>query len=201
MATKQKLTIKITPKEAQLIDQYIKNLADRGNHAIEQAATVCHFMLSYMSNAVDDMKKELDGMNTPFAQRIRNRHAAAAREINAFLDAFDPLISKDAMDEFFRSSECFFVAMDNFFKIEQGYADEGKRALEIRRAAALRYHDPLEKNTQRIFQEGFMKGASYADLHPTDKYHVTINGKTTDVDIADMAAAYVEKMKKKGDAK
>lgn len=116
---------------------------------------------------------------------------------NEFIATFEPLINPDSRQEWNDGYGQFQLAMDNFFKPEHAYDkhSDAERAKEISRAAALRYHDPMEKNPQRNFEEGFRLGAAYADLHPIGSVIITQNGVKQEVSIKELIDNYCDRHK------
>lgn len=194
-----KATKLILPNTAQVqvVEAMRQAITERMHMQLSHTATIITYMMQYTSVSLDCLNDVLDGDNCDFSVKLKNKTAKALIACNEFLQTFEPLINPDSKREWDDGYGQFQVAMDNYFKPEQAYDkhSDAARAREITRAAALRYHDPFEKDPQRNFEEGFRLGAAYADLHPIGTVTITQNGVSKEVSLKELIDNYTDKHK------
>lgn len=178
--------------KVQVIKAMQNSIAEKMSKQMYHTATIAMYLSTYLANEMEILKDTLDGDNCPFSQRLRNKTAAVVRETNAFIDFFEPLIAPECRKEWNDSFGSFQQGMDNYFRREYRYEFEGERGREICFAASLRYHDPYETNTQRIFQDVFQKGAAYADQHPVGTLTVKRNGKEETFQLKEVVDTFIK---------
>lgn len=140
--------------------------------AVMERYNMALYCATYLEKTYDEMKELGDRYdNTRHMIAIRNRIARVTRESRGLREYVEKLFAPGESVLWLDSYPSFEKALDDYFGNEAMYKETSlnDRAREISRAAKLRYHDPLETNTQRIFEEGFRWGAAYADLHPAGK--------------------------------
>lgn len=177
-------------KQVSILKSIRNSMVGKMSDKMHHSATVCMYLATYLANEMDELKDALDGDNCPFAQKLRNKTAAIVREAYAFVDLYEPLIAPESRKMWADSYGSFQQGMDNYFTRERRYEMEGERGREICFAASLRYHDPYETNAQRVFEDGFRKGAAYADLHPAGTVRVRVGGKEAEVPIQKVLEDY-----------
>lgn len=186
-----------SPASAQIVEAMQQSISEKMHMEMSHTATILTYMMQYSSVSLDVLNDTLDGDNCDFSVKLRNKARVAMIACNDFIVTFEPLINPDSKQEWNDGYGQFQMAMDNYFKPEKAYDkhSDAERAREISRAAALRYHDPLEKNPQRNFEEGFRLGAAYADLHPIGTVTITQNGVSKDVSLKELIDYYTDKHK------
>lgn len=187
-------TPKVTPLGMQVVNQMTDAIVEHKNLAISHTATVLTFFNQYSLTQMEWLDDILDGDSSQFSGDLMRLGRAAVAANERFIKCFEKQINPESRDEWVHGYDQFQEAMDNYFKREEAYEErgEGKRAREIGRAAALRYHDPYEKNPQRCFEAGFREGAAYADLHPTGKIVMKTDEGDREVTIEEVVRHYVD---------
>lgn len=188
--------VQVAANQMQVLQAMYSSLEYKAKVDMSRAATVFTFMLQYMSVTLDVLLDKLDGDNCEFSLKLQNKGRSAMNACNEFIKHFEPLITPDNRDDWNNNYGQFQYAMDNYFCKESDAYQKGSdaaRAKEICRAAALRYHDPLEKNPQRNFEAGFREGAAYADLHPIDSVTIKQGDIVKQVPLRELMDAYAEK--------
>ena len=180
---------------AQIVQAMQRSISDKMHTQLSHTATILTYMMQYSSVALDVLNDVLDGDDCDFSVKLKNKSRRAMIACNEFIEEFEPLINPDSKREWDDGYGQFQLAMDNYFKPEKAYDkhSDAARAKEITRAAALRYHDPMEKNPQRNFEEGFRMGAAYADLHPIGSVTITQNGTSKEVSLKELIDCYCDK--------
>ena len=189
--------------KAQLARQVAKamydSLEDAEYRYMSEAASILDYVFQYGSVTIEDMVQHFEGNNCEFTNKMRNKGRVAMKACDEFMSFFEPLIHPDNKQEWADNYFQFQYALDNWFKYGHGQAvayqkgSDAERAKEICRAAALRYHDPMETNLQRTFEAGFREGAAYADLHPIDSITILDGGEKKRVTLKELAEAYTGK--------
>ena len=163
---------------------------------MSHVATILDFVFQYGSVSLEDFIEHYKGNNCDFTVKLCNKGRVAMNACNDFMAYFEPLILPEHKAEWANDYGQFQQLLDNWFNHDRDAYQKGSdaaRAKEICRAAALRYHDPMEKNPQRCFEAGFREGAAYADLHPIDSVTIKQNGITRQVPLRELMDAYAEK--------
>lgn len=163
---------------------------------MSHTATILDFVFQYGSVSLEDFIEHFNGNNCEFTVKLCNKGRVAMNACNEFMAYFEPLIHPDNKTEWANDYGQFQHLLDNWFNQDRNAYQKGSdaaRAKEICRAAALRYHDPMETNPQRCFEAGFREGAAYADLHPIDSVTIKQNGVIRQVPLRELMDAYAEK--------
>jgi hypothetical protein len=171
-------------------------LEDAEYNYMSEQVTIIHYCAQYASVAIEELADHFDGNNCEFTLQAQKKGKVAVLACNAFTDYFEPLIHPDNKKEWADEYGQFQYALSNFLnkdRLPYQKGSDAERAKEICRAAALRYHDPMETNLQRTFEAGFREGAAYADLHPLDSITILDNGVKKRVTLKELAEAYTGK--------
>ena len=192
----------VTPIGMQVVNQMADAMVEKKNLAISHTATILTFFNQYGLTALEWLMDVLDGDGTKFSGDLirlgKSSIAANERFVECFEKQINPVSKQEWQNGYFQFQE----AMDNWFKREEAYKErgDGERTKEINRAAALRYHDPYEKNPQRCFEAGFREGAAYADLHPVGTITIRTNEGNIEVPIKEVVEFYAQSKYPKADA-
>jgi len=163
---------------------------------MSQVATILNFVFQYGSVSLEDFIEHYNGNNCEFTVKLRNKGKVAMKACDDFMAYFEPLILPENKAEWANDYGQFQQLLDNWFRHDRDAYQKGSdaaRAKEICRAAALRYHDPMEKNPQRCFEAGFREGAAYADLHPIDSVTIKQGDTVKQLPLRELMDAYAEK--------
>ena len=172
------------------------SLEDAEYRYMSEQVTIIHFFAQYASVAIEELADHFEGNNCEFTLQAQKKGKVAVLACNTFTDYFEPLIHPDNRNEWADEYGQFQYALSNFLnkdRLPYRKDSDAERAKEICRAAALRYHDPMETNLQRTFEAGFREGAAYADLHPLDSITILDNGVKKRVSLKELAEAYTGK--------
>lgn len=182
----------VTPIGMQVVNQMADAMVEKKNLALSHTATVLTFFNQYTLTQLEWLLDVLDGDGTKFSGDLIRLARATRGASQRFIDCFEKQINPVSKQEWISGYDQFQEAMDNWFKREEAYKErgDGERTKEINRAAALRYHDPYEKNPQRCFESGFREGAAYADLHPVGMVTIRTDEGNKDVPIKDIVEYY-----------
>lgn len=170
-------------------------MEENADIAISESTTVLTINIQYMLDSLEELHEKLGGDNCDFTIKARNKAMRAIRDCEDFLGCFEPLIRQEYRETWIKDYEHYRTVMDNWFnKTDKSYKmfTNSDRANEICRAAALRYHDPYETNTQRCFELGFREGAAYADQHPIGTIKLDTDEGEKEIEIKDIVRFYME---------
>lgn len=187
-----------TKEKIQVIEAMSKSIAAKMDREMSRTATIITYMTQYIATTIEVLNETLDGDGCPFSDSLKKRGCDVVSSCDRFLDTFSDKLDPSCKQEYLDSYSQFQIAMDNYFRnSEFAYKqyNGNERAMEVSRAAALRYHDPLDKNPQRNFEAGFRMGAAYADIHPVGYVELSIGGTRKRVEMKDLIDCYVEKHK------
>ena len=182
----------------QIAQQMYDKMEEQEYRYMSHQATILTYFCQYASVQLEDFIDHFDGNNCTFTNQLRNKGRVAMKACDEFMAYFEPLIHPDNKQEWADTYGQFQYALDNWFRygtdnVAYQKGSDAERAKEICRAAALRYHDPLETNLQRTFEAGFREGAAYADLHPLDSITIIDGGEKKRVTLKELAEAYTGK--------
>ena len=183
----------------QIARQMYDSLEEKEYHYMSQRATILTYFCQYASVQLEDFIDHFQDNNCKFTLQVRNKAKVAMKACDDFMRYFEPLIHPDNKEDWNNDYFQLQYALDNWFLLGHGkdmaykQGSDAERAKEICRAAALRYHDPMETNLQRTFEAGFREGAAYADLHPVDSITITEGGVTKQVTLKELVEAYTGK--------
>ena len=185
---------KVTPLGMQVVNQMADAIVAKKDSAISHTATILTFFNQYSLTQMEWLNDVLDGDSSQFSGELLRLGKAAVAANERFIKTFEKQINPVSRQEWMLGYDQFQQAMDNYFTRESEYEErgEGKRTREINRAAALRYHDPYEKNPQRNFEAGFRLGAAYADLPPTGTILMKTDEGEKAIPIEEVVKYYVD---------
>lgn len=129
------------------------------NKDLERTAERLMLLVGYMQTLVDAMEDSLDGMNTPFSMKVKNRTARINAAVGDFIKVMEPDIITDARAAYVEFSEILFASLDSFFT--DMHREDDIPSVEVRRRAKLRYHDPYKTDVAErtaAFEDGYAKG-------------------------------------------
>lgn len=176
--------------KAQIAKAMQQSFADRYSKDMYNTATVCMYLVTYMTDEVETLYDSLDGDNCPFAQKMRNCIGAIKRECDRFIEYFDPRVDESQKGNWISGYSQFQIGMANFFKQEYRYENEGERGKEICLAASLRPYDHSITDPQLIFEDGYRMGGAYADRHPAGTAMINENGIQTEMPLKQIVEEY-----------
>lgn len=157
MSKKKKI---ITPAQYKVLKAVCRDFDDSHNRVMERTAQVIIPLVSYINNKVEDMVDALDGNNSSFSMKVRNKANGVIRACEEYIDVFEGLLIEGGMKAFGEMTDILYPCLDSWFDtITQ--AKDVNPTLEVRRRAKLRYHDPFVakiKECQESFEDGYEKG-------------------------------------------
>ena len=150
----------ITPAQYEVLKAVCRDFDDSHNRVMERTAQVIIPLVSYINNKVEDMVDALDGNNSSFSMKVRNKANGVIRACEEYIDVFEGLLIEGGMKAFGEMTDILYPCLDSWFDtITQ--AKDVNPTLEVRRRAKLRYHDPFVakiKECQESFEDGYVKG-------------------------------------------
>ena len=150
----------ITPAQYEVLKAVCRDFDDSHNRVMERTAQVIIPLVSYINNKVEDMVDALDGNNSSFSMKVRNKANGVIRACEEYIDVFEGLLIEGGMKAFGEMTDILYPCLDSWFDtITQ--AKDVNPTLEVRRRAKLRYHDPFVakiKECQESFEDGYEKG-------------------------------------------
>ena len=150
----------ITPAQYEVLKAVCRDFDESHNRVMERTAQVVIPLVSYINNKVEDMVEALDGNNTPFSMKIRNKANGVIRACEDYIKVFEGLIIEGGMQAFGEMTDILFPCLDSWFDTITKAKDVNP-SLEVRRRAKLRYHDPYVakvRECQNAFEDGYEKG-------------------------------------------
>ena len=162
-------TRKPNTEEAAVMMSVANHYCDELNHAMEHTATMVTMLTGYILQRMEELNDKLDGINTPFALKLKNRTNHVTKACEEFLATMEPMIdSPEKKEAYISITDIIFPALDDLFTSLRTGAKEP--SYELRRRAKLCYHDPYKTDVaekRECFEDGYVKGyqAAARDIH------------------------------------
>ena len=133
---------------------------DELNHLVERIGETVILISAYLAYRLDDMRSELNGMNSAFTQRLANRTTTVIRERDNLERVLRTYIQGDEKRQAYGYfSEIVFQHIDSL--LDDMHRDYPEPTAQVMRRAKLRYHDPYPahvKECTAAFEDGYCKG-------------------------------------------
>jgi len=143
-----------------LSDAVVGTYAEKKNRNLELSAERIMLVMGYLQDELDRVNDSLDGMNTPFSMRLKNRTARVVRDLSEFMDVLGADIQgAEKREAWVHYTDIFNTCLDSFFATM--HSDEHQASLDLKRKAKLRYHDPYKvavRECTEAFEDGYVKG-------------------------------------------
>lgn len=162
-------TRKPNAEEAAVMLNVSNRYCDELNHAMEHTATVVTMLTGYILQRMEELDGKLDGINTPFSMKLKNRTNHVTKACEEFMKVMEPMIdSEEKRKAYMDITDVIFPSFDDLFDSLRTGTKEP--SYELRRRAMLCYHDPYKDNVaekRECFEDGYVKGyqAAARDIH------------------------------------